>query len=181
MPAVDPALQWLARIALAFVLLRAAWHKTRDLGAFRSALTDYDLLPRAAVPAVASTLALLEGWAAVALWVPATAAFGAALAGGLLALYSGAIATNLLRGRSAIDCGCAGPAGGRPLGAGLLLRNAALIVVALAGAAPASARALEGVDVLTVALGAAGASLLYVASDLALGQAPRLRALAGRA
>ena len=47
----------------------------------------------------------------------------------LLALYAGAMAVNLARGRRDLDCGCAGPGVRRPVGEGLLIRNGALIAV----------------------------------------------------
>ena len=177
MAPLDPALQWLLRAFLAFVLMRAAWHKGRDLAAFRLALAGYQLIPSVLVQAASLALVALEATSAVALLVPATSAAGAWGAGGLLVLYSAAIAINLLRGRRAIDCGCSGPAGGRPLGEALLVRNGLLIGAVIACSAPAAARSVGAVDALTVFLGAAVASLLYTAVDLALDLAPRMRSL----
>jgi hypothetical protein len=177
MAPLDPVIQWLLRTLLSFVLLRAAWHKSRDLAAFRNALSDYALLPRAGVPAAALGLAVAELATAAALLVPATSQAAAWAAAGLLGLYSLAIALNLLRGRREIDCGCGGPAGGRPLGEALLLRNALLGAAAVACTAPVAARALGVVDVVTVGAGAAVASLLYAAIDLAFGSAAQLRLL----
>jgi hypothetical protein len=94
MAGVDPVLHALLCALLAFVLLRAAWHKGRDLAAFRRALADYALLPSSWVAGAALALAALEATTAIALWLPATAPAAARATGGLLGLYSLAIAIN---------------------------------------------------------------------------------------
>jgi hypothetical protein len=180
MPALDPLLHHLLRGLLSFVLLRAAWHKGRDLPAFRRALADYALLPRRAVPAAALALLACEATTATALWGPTTGTTAAWAAAGLLVLYSAAIAINLARGRGRIDCGCSGPAGARPLGGGLLLRNGALIGLALVAVAPVATRPLSALDAFSLVCGVAVAALLYLAVDLALALAPRLHALRSR-
>jgi hypothetical protein len=177
MGAVDPALHAVARGMLALVLLRAAWHKARDLRGFQVALDDYALLPGSWTPAVALGLVAAEVALAAFLLVPATAAAGGLAAAVLLVLYSGAMAVNLLRGRRWIDCGCGGAMAGRVVGEALLVRNAGLVLVAFVAAAPISARSLSGVDALTIAFGGGAAILLYVATDLALAQSARGRAL----
>jgi hypothetical protein len=176
-PSIDPAVQWLLRIALAGVLLRAALHKARDLRAFRLALTDYALLPHPLVPALAPMFIAVEVATASALLWPGASTEAAGAACALLVTYSGAIALGLLRGRRGIDCGCGGPAGGAPLGEGLLVRNALLLAAAAFCAAPAAARPLGAVDLPTVVAGGTAAFLLYLAADRVLAQAPQLRAL----
>jgi hypothetical protein len=180
MPGVDPVLHGLLRALLAFVLLRAAWHKGRDLAAFGRVLADYALLPRSVVPIAGPALAAAEAATAVALLLPATAVPAARASAGLLALYSAAVAINLARGRPLEDCGCGGPAGARPPGGGLLVRNGLLIGLAALAAAPAGTRPLSPLDAFTLTAATAVAALLYVAADLALAQAPRLRALRSR-
>ena len=161
-PTLDPALQAVLRASLALLFGLAAAHKLRAPRAFAEVLADYRLLPAGDPLVFGVALAGTELVLALALCVPAlarAAALGAAL---LIALYALAIAVNLARGREDIDCGCG--VGARPLGAGLLLRNALLVGAALAAALPVSARTLGPTDVLTIAAGTATAALVFAAA-----------------
>jgi hypothetical protein len=164
---LDPALQWVACLALALLMVWSAGHKLRDLEAFRAALAGYRLLPRGALRPAVAILIVAELAIGLGLLLPGWTARAALAAAGLLALYSSAIAANLLRGRREIDCGCAGPAGRRGLGPPLLVRNALLIGVALCSALPAASRELIWLDGVVVVAGLATAALLYVAAELA--------------
>jgi hypothetical protein len=162
-PAIDPALHAVLCASLVLLFLLAAAHKLRAPRSFAAQLAEYRLLPAAAslpgaLALAGAELALCLGLCAPALSRPASA--GAAL---LLALYAGAIAINLLRGRDAIDCGCGFAP--RPLGAGLLLRNALLAAGALTAALPVLPRALGWVDAVTIAGGTATAALVFGAAD----------------
>ena len=116
---------------LAGIFLFAASHKARNYLAFRGVLSEYRLLPAALVGIAAPAVVGAEIVAALALLAPAglmpgvPAASAAAL---LLCAYTGAIAVNLLRGRTSIDCGCGGEP--TPLSGWLLLRNALLLGLA---------------------------------------------------
>jgi uncharacterized membrane protein YphA (DoxX/SURF4 family) len=178
---VDPALQMGLRLSLALVLATAARHKLRDAEAFRGALADYRLLPERWTPAAARALAAGELAVGVALLAPGLAAIAGLAAAALLLLYTGAIAINLGRGRRSIDCGCAGPGARRPLGPGLVARNAVLVVAAAACALPVAGRPLVWLDVVTVAAGVPTVAFLYGAIDTALAQGARRRVLGGEA
>ena len=177
MSILDPAAQWVLRLALAWLLLSAAQHKLSSAEAFRSALEGYGLLPRALVGAAARGLAFAELAAGLALLAPPLAAGAAALAAGLFALYGAAIALNLARGRRDIECGCGGPDGRRVLGWPLVARNAVLVAVAALAAFPAAPRVWVWLDSVSIGAGALVLALLYVAVDGALANAPRLAAL----
>lgn len=166
MIALDPALGWTARGALAAVLAQAAWHKGRDLQTFTAALSAYELVPASLAPLVASQLLAAEVALAGLLLVPALRVPAALGAGALLALYSAAIAVNLARGRRHIDCGCAGPALRQPLSAWLIVRNAGLIGIALFAALPSVPRTLGALDALTIAGGAAILLATYSAANV---------------
>lgn len=86
-------------------------------------------MPASFVPAAAAGLVLLELAAAVLLLLLQPA--GLWLAAALFTLYLVAMTINLLRGRVSIDCGC----GDEPtlISAGLVLRNAVLILFAITG------------------------------------------------
>lgn len=177
--ALDPIFLAVLRVALALLLLSAALHKLRDLPAFVGVLADYRLLPPATLPPTARGIACAEAVAALALVTPGTGPAPALATAGLLALYAGAIAVNLARGRRFVACGCAGPAGDQRLHGGLVLRNAVLVFAALVAALPVAGRTLVWVDALSLLGGVAGAALAYAAADVALANASRLRTLRG--
>jgi hypothetical protein len=161
------------RVALALLLLTSVSHKLRDFRRFVAVVGDYRLLPaRAAAPAAGAVVSA-EAILGVGLLVPATAAASAAGATLLLGVYSGAIAVNLWRGRGAIDCGCGRPGSEQPLSGALLLRNTVLVLAAVAGALPSTARAMVWVDVLTIVAGVVALSLLYAAVGTGLIATPR--------
>jgi len=165
---IDPIFAWMARLALAGVFAAAALHKGRDLPAFSAALAAHRLVPDPLVGAIAHALAACEAAVAAGLLWPASAPHAAGAAAALLALYSGAIAINLARGRREIDCGCS--ARPQPLSGGLLARNALLAAAALPAGLPAAARELVWVDALSAAAGASALALVWVAAQsLALG------------
>jgi hypothetical protein len=171
--AVDPVVGLALRGALSVLFASAASHTLRHRRAFRAAVANYQLLPAAAVPLAAAALVGAEVSVAVGLWVPQTAEAAAMAAAALLALYAGAIAVNLVRGRPDIDCGCAGPARRQSLGAGLVARNGVLAAAALLGALRTTGRPLIWLDALTVAAAMAAMALLYAAADELLAHAWR--------
>ena len=173
--AIDPALHWTLRLALAAILLFASVPKLRDPAGFRAAVAGYRLLPRRAVAIVASALLSVEAGAALALLVPGGAGFAIPCALALLATYTGAIALNLARGLRDIDCGCSGPAGRRPLSGALLLRNALLSSAALLCLLSTSIRAPHLLDGFTVACGAGTLFFLYVGHEVIAANGERLR------
>ena len=170
---MDPAIDLTIRAALAFLFAVAATHKLRDMAAFRGTFADYRLIPDAvawAVPAAEAAVALL-------LLAPGTSAIGKAGAVALLVAYAAAIGVNLARGRRHIDCGCAGPHARRPIGAGLVVRNALLAAVALGALAPVHARPLVWIDALTVSGAVLALAALYVAADRLMAYGPALARL----
>lgn len=173
---MDPAVDTALRTALALLFAAAAAHKARDLGAFRAAVSDYRLLPRACVASFAAALVAAEVGVAAAL-VLGPRALAAVASAALFALYGLAIAVNLARGRSEIDCGCGGPAARQTLSSGLVWRNALLCLAALAGLAPLAPRALVFLDAWTIAFAVASLAALYTATNRLLAQATPLAAL----
>ena len=126
----------LARSALAVVFIASATAKAFDRrGASESAAALG--VPAALSDGVATALVGLELLVAVALAFSRTARVGGWLAGGVLLTLSAAVARSLAEGRRPA-CHCFGARSSRPIGADTLVRNAALIflavVVGLAGA-----------------------------------------------
>lgn len=116
-----------AMVFIALLFLRAAMHKAQDYGRFLGFLADYRLVPEALLAALARGLIGLE-FAVVALLIwPPVAMYGAMGAFALLGLYALAMAINLLRGRTLIECGCGGS--GQPLSWLLVVRNCTLMAL----------------------------------------------------
>ena len=170
---MDPAIDLTMRAALALLFAVAATHKLRDMAAFRGTFADYRLLPDVVAWAVPAT----EAAVAVLLVAPETSAIGKVGAAGLLLVYAVAVGVNLARGRRHIDCGCAGPHARRPIGAGLVVRNALLATVALGALAPVHARSLVWIDALTVSGAVLALAALYVAADRLMAYGPTLARL----
>jgi Methylamine utilisation protein MauE len=119
---------------LGAILAVAAIAKIRRYGAWRSALDGYRVVPARGVVAVAVPAAELA-LAAGLLTGRAAVTWGAAA---LLSAFTAVLAAELARGAAPPACGCL-PFSGRP-GRLTLVRNAALVAVALAAATGASPR-----------------------------------------
>lgn len=164
---LDPIMSAVLRLGLAALLLSAAWHKLRHLPAFRGAIAGYGLVPSAAVEALSVGLVAAEIALGFGLLVSAASRWAALGSATLLAIYTAAIAVNLARGRTRIDCGCAGPAGALPLSGGLVRRNALLILLALSAALPSAPRDLAAIDACVIAAATMTFALLYAAAETA--------------
>lgn len=151
---IDPALHAILVAALALVFLHSAWHKLFAHAAFRAQLEGYRLLPPALVPAAAAALPVLELGGLGLFLNQATRAPGALALGLLLAIYTAAMALNIQRGRTDIDCGCVGAGAQPPLSAWLLLRNAALGAIVLLSLLETAPRPLLWLDWFTIGLAA---------------------------
>lgn len=172
---LDPVIQGVLLTGACIVLLTAAWSKWRDVEGFEISIADYRLLPDALLKPFARAYLQLETLAGLGLLIPATVGIAAATAELLLVLATAAIAINLLRGRTDIDCGCGGPH--TYLSWSLVLRNLLLMAaLAMAWFEPAP-RALQWLDIVTVLAGAAGLFGLYAAANQLLSNHPQLAAL----
>ena len=116
-----------AMVFIALLFLRAAVHKAQDYGRFLGFLADYRLVPEPLLGAVGRGLIGLELTVVALLLWPPVAIYGAIGACVLLGLYALAMAINLLRGRTLIECGCGGT--GQPLSWLLVARNSALMAL----------------------------------------------------
>ncbi len=111
---------------LAAVFALSVRHKLRDFPRFKASLGAYRLFPDSLLPLAAPAVVALELAAIIALFLPVGP--GLWIAFGLLCLYTLAITINLLRGVTAIDCGCGDQP--TPISGWLLLRNGALLLIA---------------------------------------------------
>jgi hypothetical protein len=176
----DPIFIIASAVAIAVLLASAATHKVRAPARFARQLADYQLLPDSLVRPGARLIPLLELASAFALLVPVSRGWAALSAASLLALYAAAIGINLWRGRRDIDCGCAGPDQAQPLRPVLLLRNSALVVLALLASVAPIARDMTLFDGFVTVAAAAVALLIYAAADGLLANSPLLLKLIGR-
>ena len=126
----DQVLAWLSRLAVGGLFIAASVHKIADPNAFARSIWRYQILPEAMVNATALILPWLELLAGLALLGVPRLRRGAVLAlGGLLLVFTAAIAFNLARGLD-IACGCfTSSGGGAHAGAFSLLRNACLLAL----------------------------------------------------
>ncbi|MGK9233819.1 hypothetical protein KXS07_19955 [Inquilinus limosus] len=163
---IDPLLQLTSALLLALVFGAAAAAKLGHLETFEGVVQNYQILPHPLIRPFAYALPVVEAALAVAVLVPATRAAAALAALLLLAAFAAAIAVNVRRGRTAIDCGCFSDTLRQPISWWIVLRNLVLMAAALPCLAPASARALGVGDVATAALGAAALFTLSLAVGL---------------
>ena len=143
MKPVRPLFLWLARIAVAAVFLGACIAKIRDPELFALAVNRYRILPGEFVNLVAIVLPWIELTAGLAvLAAPARLrAAGALLLAGMLTVFTIAISLNMLRGIEA-SCGCFSTRADAAVSDGWnLVRNGALIWLALAAFLDAFRRA----------------------------------------
>jgi hypothetical protein len=161
------------RVLLAFVFLRAAWHKARSLAHFQAQLGAYHLLPEAALPAMARLFLLLEITIALTLpvWAWSTPALAAV---GLLAIYTCALVISLLRGMENLDCGCGGESA-QAITWALVLRNGFLIVLALVAMLPTAQRDVSLLEFATVVPACITVILVYCSVELAIANEQRQR------
>ncbi|MCS6780159.1 MAG: methylamine utilization protein MauE [Geminicoccaceae bacterium] len=154
----EPALHTAAWATLAAVFALALPGKLRDFAAFAATVANYRIVPAGASPAVAAAVVAGELAVVAGLVLPASRAAAAGLAAALLAIFTVAIAVNLLRGRRTIDCGCFRGLIRERLGWSHVARNllllAAAVHVATIGPQPAGP--------LDLALGAAAALTLLL-------------------
>jgi len=177
MPQVDPMLGWTAAGAGAAIFAASGALKFYDLEAFRGAVTNYRLIPEWLATPFAWATPVLECAAALGLLLGPLRAAAALVLIVLLGVFTGAIAINLVRGRTDIDCGCFGPALRQRLSWRLLLRNGALLALLAIALMPAGPRPMDFLDVASATMAAATVVVLYTAANYLIANAPGLRAL----
>jgi len=167
----DPVLSKALGATLSIVFLAGAWQKLKEPEVFAAAVDNYRLLPAALTGPAARLIPLVELAAGLCLLFPETARVGGLLASVLLATVTGAVAFNLLRGHTKIDCGCGGLSS-QPLSWSLVLRNAVLLAMVFPAAGEAAGRALVWADYFTVAGGVLSLVGLYAAANQLMTNAP---------
>ena len=172
---IDPIVDFALRGGLALILALAAMHKFNDRPTFEGQLGAYQLLPEAFVHAASRAIPLCE--LAVALCLLARSEHAAYLGAGLFAIYAGAIAINLLRGRRDIDCGCGGTDGHQALHPALVIRNLVMALGAGAIILPQTMRVTDFSDYAIAGLAGLTGVALYLAANTLIAQLPASRRL----
>lgn len=148
----------LITMLFALLLITAGANKLNDMRRFRAVLENYRIIPTQIVGVFALLLPCVEiliglGW--IFAWrIDLVSVFTAAL----LAVYAFAIALNLFRGRTYIDCGC-GFSSTKTLGVNseiqqlsiwLVYRNILFIVLALLASSETKLRAFVMLDYFSI-------------------------------
>jgi uncharacterized membrane protein YphA (DoxX/SURF4 family) len=133
------ALLLVLRVGLGALLLYAAATKVPDVAAFAESVANYRLLPGSLVPAVSAAVIGVELVAGALLVVGRYTRAAALVASVLLVVFSAGVAQALLRGID-LRCGCFG--GEEPATWLTVLRDLAMLAVALAVLVGAPRRAL---------------------------------------
>ena len=165
-----------AALGFALLLGTSAWRKFSDFGTFSGVIADYRIVPQALLRPTGGIVAAAEAALAVlwlvAPWYPDAANAAGIGTAALMAGYGAAIAANLLRGRSWIDCGCGG---GDQLTWGLVARTAVLAGLAIATLAVRSTESLDWGDVAVSIPVLTVATLLYLATGALLANSAAMR------
>ncbi|MCB2098574.1 MAG: MauE/DoxX family redox-associated membrane protein [Parvularculaceae bacterium] len=162
---IDPAISAALTFSLAALFAASAVHKARAYREFVGVIGDYRIAPQGAAALIAPVLLAAEAAIAACLFVPALRSVAALAGAGLLIVYGGSIAFNLLRGRRDIDCGCTFGATADRLTWSLVMRNAALAGAALAAASPAGLRELGLLDFITIGVAVIAGGVFYLTAE----------------
>lgn len=155
-----------AALTLALLFAFSARAKVRARADFHAAVVAYGLLPRIVAPLLAELIIAAEICAAIlmvlSLYWNALAMVAGGLSATLLGVFSLAIAINLSRGRSYIDCGCYPGAAREMIGWRHLLRNAVLLLLSALSLWPLPVGSWALIE---AAFAAAAAAALYLSLD----------------
>jgi len=125
------ALSVAGRICVGLVFVLAATQKAQHWRIFSGVLANYRLLPRALVAPAAILLPPAELAVGLLLLSAQLRPWGEAAAIALLGLFALAMAINVRRGRTLIDCGCGQSVLKQTLSWTLVSRNAGLVALLL--------------------------------------------------
>jgi Methylamine utilisation protein MauE len=169
---LDPVIGWTVVLVLAGVFGAAAVAKLRALDAFVGVVHNYHLMPEPLERPIAYALPVVELAIAVGVLVPTSRPPAALAAAILLALFAGAMAINLARGRRDIDCGCFATVLRQRLSWPLVVRNLLLAALALLVVRGLGARGLGWLDLVTVGCAAMALVFVYAAASRLFSNGP---------
>lgn len=152
------------------VFAASALGKARAPQEFAAAVRQMRIAPERLTGPIVAAVPLLEASLALAVWVPAVAAWAFVVAVGLTAVFTAVLVSVIRRG---IDtaCSCFGVSA-TPVGPAHVIRNAALLLVVAAGFVsvllhdPGASFGPPFPDALFTLFAAACASILIIATDV---------------
>ncbi len=162
---LDPALDLALRGAIAVLFVTAAWHKLKDPVAFWQVLAAYRVLPTWFARPASFFIPIAESATALFLLVLPTSSVPLIAAMSLWILYGLAMAFNLLRGRTQLDCGCGGVGADQTIGWPLVARNGVLVGFTALLLLPVGPRTFIWLDFATALFGVAILVLLYASCE----------------
>ncbi len=174
---VDAVFIQVAALLLSWLFLSTAWHKLSRPGLFKGVIDSYRLLPFPAHLLHSVVLGIVEAAVGLGLLLALTRPWAGILSMALLAVYAAAIAINLLRGNSDLDCGCSGPFGSQPISWYLVGRNFVLIAIAGMTLFSPSLRTLNWLDWTTTGFAALLAVLAYHGAEVLVENQGKLNTL----
>ncbi|MER8454148.1 hypothetical protein NKG60_30060 [Mesorhizobium sp. M1428] len=160
---------------LVLVFARAILHKITDFGELRQTVIDYRIAPKRLARPIAAALTGAESLTLASLLTPGFRGYGTLAAAFALLGYGAAMAINLARGRTSIDCGCGRH--GQSISWVLVGRNILLAGLAGIAAAPVVARPFGGFDVMLMPTVVGAAWLLLLVFERLLQTFSDLRAV----
>ena len=156
---IDPLITIVIATSLAILFLLAARHKISAPRRFEAQLAAYQLVPDVLLTPVSRVLPYIEVVVALGMLFDITRPYAGLAAATLLAIYGFAMAVNLRRGRSRIDCGCGDTP--QPLSTWLVVRNFVLAAGAILTLVPIASRELTTLDMFFALIFVAVCSLSY--------------------
>ena len=161
---MDPVLQWTSALTLALVFGVAAAGKFASWAELEGVVLNYRIAPRWMAPLIARALPPVEALVALGLLVPETRVPSAWVCLTMLVVFAAAMAVNIARGRTDIDCGCFRSSLRQNLSWWLVLRNAILAVGAMVCLAVPGERALGWADNFVVVMASLVLLLAYLST-----------------
>ncbi|HMK84629.1 MAG TPA: MauE/DoxX family redox-associated membrane protein [Steroidobacteraceae bacterium] len=166
---MDPFLNWTLALSLAALFFAAVVEKVLAWREWPGVVRGYRLLPDRLADSAAALVLVAEMLAAAMLLWTRTRPAGGLSAAALLLLFAGALAINIRRGRTHIDCGCFGRALRQSLAPWMVHRNLITALLALTLLLPVRPRALTVLDWIACAGCALSLAFLYPVAALVLG------------
>lgn len=154
-----------AAVCTGLVFVLAAIGKLRHRAIFPGVVANYRLLPATAVAPVAVILPWLELGVGLAL-IAGERRGAPVLAVALLVAFAAAMAINIQRGRSHIDCGCGTATLRQPLRPALVVRN--LLLATVVGAVPLIGGRLVAAEQIVATAAGAVLFLLFLLLNVLL-------------
>lgn len=168
---MDSVFSIIAVAAIGLLFATSFLHKLLNFPDFVASVRDYRLLWSGLTLPIAGMLAFMELAVVVALVQSGSRDVGAILAIVLLLLYAAGIGINLLRGRTAVHCGCSWGNDQQFINPRLVLRNAGLAAVAGVILLPSNGRELLWMDWVSVVATTLVSAFFYLAVENLTSQA----------